>query len=80
MRVTGWTLDVLRAQPASVIRAHFHRIFVGLVWSPELADAARTPIHRENFGNPADYHKALVAKGEATAAFDRVTTALWPED
>ena len=43
MRVTGWTPAVLRAQPASVIRAHFARIFAGLAWSPELAAAANRP-------------------------------------
>lgn len=80
MRVTGWTAATLRAQPARLIRAHFVRIFVGLVWSPELAEAAMTPAApREAFGDLGDWGKARVAQGKAVEAFTALQRALWPE-
>jgi hypothetical protein len=80
-RVTGWTTAQLRAEPARVVRAHFARIFAGLVWSPELAEAARSAgPPRASFGSLGDYANARAAKGQAIAAFDTLTAALWPED
>jgi len=80
MRITGWTAATLRAQPARVIRAHFARIFVGLAWSPTLAEAAAgPPPSRGSFGSLADYAKARQAKGAAIAALRELERTLWPE-
>lgn len=80
-RVTGWTTAELRAEPARVIRAHFARIFAGLVWSPELAAAASAPVpDRAAFGNISDWAAARAAKRSAGDALDTLTAALWPED
>lgn len=81
MRVTGWTEAVLRSQPARVIRAHFVRIFAGLVWSPDVATAVRTPApQRAAYANLADYAHARSAKVQATEALDALAALLWPED
>jgi len=81
MRVTGWTAAVLRAQPARVVRAHFARIFAGLVWSPALAEAAASPVPaRASYGSLADYAAARNARGKAAEALATVERALWPED
>jgi len=81
MRVTGWTAATLRAQPARVIRAHFARIFAGLVWSPELAQAARTPMApRGAFADIAAYAAARTGKAGAVEALKTLERALWPED
>ena len=79
-RVTGWTTAELRAEPARVVRAHFARIFAGLVWDPALAEAARTPVSRASFGSLGDYANARAAQGRAVNAMDTLTAALWPED
>jgi hypothetical protein len=80
MRVTGWTAATLRAQPARVIRAHFARIFAGLVWSPELATAVRAPAApRGAFSDIAAYVDARKAKGAAVEALKTLERALWPE-
>ena len=73
MRVTGWTAATLRAQPARVIRAHFARIFAGLVWSPELAQAARTPMAPR--GAFADIAALWIAIVTTLVLFWRVSTA-----
>jgi hypothetical protein len=81
MRVTGWTEAVLRAQPARVIRAHFARIFAGLVWSPEVAALGRTPApQRESYANLAAYANARSAHMKAREALDDLAALLWPED
>ena len=81
MRVTGWTEAVLRSQPSRVIRAHFARIFAGLVWSPEVAAAVHAPMpDREAYRNLADYAKARSARLKATEAMDDLAAILWPED
>ena len=81
MRVTGWTPAVLRAQPASVVRAHFARIFAGLAWDPELAAAASGPTPgREAFAHLGDWASARAYRGKAQEALASVTAALWPED
>jgi hypothetical protein len=81
MRVTGWTVPELRAAPARVVRAHFARIFAGLVWSPALAEAAAgPPPSRGSFGNIGDYAAARQAKAGAIAAQRAVERVLWPED
>jgi len=80
MRVTGWTAATLRAQPARVIRAHFARIFAGLIWSPALAEAARAPVApRGAFADLAAYADARKAKGAAVEALKTLERALWPE-
>jgi len=81
MRITGWTVPELRAAPARVVRAHFLRIFVGLAWNPELAEAAAgPPPPRGNFGTIRDYADARQAKARAVEAQRVVERALWPED
>ena len=81
MRVTGWTVQELRATPARVVRAHFARIFVGMVWSPALAEAAHSPVpDRSSFASLGDWSKARAAKLEAVKMLDTVSAALWPED
>jgi hypothetical protein len=81
MRVTGWTVPELRAAPARVVRAHFLRIFVGLAWSPALAEAAAgPPPPRGNFGSLEDYAAARRAKVAAQDALKTVERLLWPED
>jgi hypothetical protein len=81
MRVTGWTAATLRAQPARVIRAHFARIFADLVWSPELARAARSPApDRSAYANIGEYAKARAAKSAAMDGLKTLEQALWPED
>lgn len=81
MRVTGWTVPELRAAPASVVRAHFLRIFVGLVWNPELAQVAARPApQRSSYGSLADYAAARKAQTETRAAVKTLEAALWPED
>ena len=81
MRVTGWTEGELRSQRASVVRAHFARIFVGLAWEPELAAAVSRPLpDRAAFGNIGDYAAARQAREKARLALERVSAALWPED
>lgn len=81
MRATGWDTATLRRQPARVVRAHFARIFVGLAWSPELAEAAAGPAPpRGNYGSLADYAAARQAKGRAIEAQRAIERALWPED
>ena len=81
MRVTGWTVPELRAAPARVVRAHFARIFAGLIWSPALAEAAAgPPPTRGNFGSLADYATARQAKSKAIEAQTMLERALWPED
>jgi hypothetical protein len=82
MRVLGWTVPELRAAPARVIRAHFARIFVGLVWNPALAEAAAgPPPPRGSFGRDlAAYGSAVRAKLEAKRVLETVERALWPED
>jgi hypothetical protein len=81
MRVTGWDTATLGRQPARVVRAHFLRIFAGLVWSPALAEAAAgPPPSRGNFGNIGDYALARQAKGKAIEAQRAIERALWPED
>lgn len=80
-RVTGWTTAQLRAEPARVIRAHFARIFAGLIWNPRLAEAARSAApSRAAYGSLADYAQARAARSQASQALDMVTAALWPED
>lgn len=81
MRVTGWTPAELRAAPTRVVRAHFARIFAGLVWSPELAEAARAPSPpRSAFGDVGAWSQARLAKVKAAEALHTVEAALWPED
>jgi hypothetical protein len=81
MRVTGWTVPELRAAPARVVRAHFARIFVGLAWSPELAEAAAgPPPARGSFGSIGDYAEARRAKARAIETQQMIERALWPED
>jgi hypothetical protein len=81
MRVTGWTEAELRSQRASVIRAHFARIFVGLVWDPDLAVAAARPVpDRAAFASIADFASARTARARAQEALANLTAALWPED
>jgi hypothetical protein len=81
MRVCGWTVAELRAAPASVIRAHFARIYAGLVWSPRLLEAALGPTpQREHYRSLADYARARDAKQRAAAAFEEQARELWPED
>jgi hypothetical protein len=81
MRVTGWTPAVLRAQPASVIRAHFARIFAGLAWSPELASAAQGPAPvRSSYSSIADWAAARSARSAALSAYEAMVAAFWPED
>ena len=82
MRITGWTVPELRAAPARVVRAHFVRIFAGLVWSPELAEVARTPTQgRAAFGgDTAAWARAAGAKARAAEALKAVEQVLWPED
>ena len=81
MRITGWTVPELRATPARVVRAHFLRIFVGLVWNPALAEAAAgPPPARGNFGSIRDYADARMAKTRAVEAQQVIERALWPED
>jgi len=80
MRITGWTVPELRAAPARVVRAHFLRIFVGLVWNPALAEAAAgPPPARGNFGSIRDYADARMAKARAVDAQQVIERALWPE-
>jgi hypothetical protein len=80
MRVTGWTVPELRATPARTVRAHFARIFSGLVWNPALAEAANAPgPPRAVFGSLADYGTARAAKLRANEALKIVEAALWPE-
>lgn len=80
-RVTGWTTAQLRAEPARVIRAHFARIFAALIWSPELATAAATPVaDRKAYGSLDDWSRARAGKRQAIEAMATVTAALWPED
>ena len=81
MRTTGWTVPELRSAPAAVVRAHFARIFVGLVWNPALAEAAAgPPPPRGNFGNPSAYFEARQHKARAVEAQRAIEAALWPED
>lgn len=80
MRVTGWTVPELRAAPARVVRAHFARIFVGLAWNPQLAEAANTTVSRAAFPDLASYGKAARARAEAASVLTSVQRALWPED
>jgi len=81
MRVTGWTEADLRAQRASVIRAHFARIFVGLAWEPDLVTAAARPVpDRSAFASIADFASARTARVRAQEALDTISAALWPED
>jgi hypothetical protein len=81
MRITGWTVPELRAAPARVIRAHFARIFAGLAWSPELAEAAAAPMPpREAYRDIGEWGKARAAKGRAAEMLATVKAALWPED
>jgi hypothetical protein len=81
MRVTGWTVPELRAAPARVVRAHFARIFVGLAWSPELAQAAASPPPaRGSFGDLAEYAQARQARARQIEAQQTIERALWPED
>lgn len=81
MRVTGWTTAELRRQPARVVRAHFARIFVGLAWSPALAEAAAgPPPSRGNFGNIRDYADARLAHERTAKAQTVIERTLWPED
>jgi len=78
---TGWTTAELRAEPARVVRAHFARIFAGLVWDPALAEAARSSgPSRASYGSLGDYANARAAQGRAVSALDTLTAALWPED
>ena len=80
MRVTGWTVPELRATPARVVRAHFARIFSALAWSPELADAARTPVSpRSAYADLAAYADARKAKTGAVEALEMLERVLWPE-
>jgi hypothetical protein len=80
-RVTGWTTAEMRAEPARVIRAHFARIFAGLVWSPDLARAASAgAAPRSSYGSLADYAAARKAQAEAASALAQLEAALWPED
>ena len=80
MRVTGWTVPELRAAPARVVRAHFARIFAGLLWSPQLAEAARSPTPpRTAFVSIRDYADARAAKERAGEVLRAVETVLWPE-
>jgi hypothetical protein len=81
MRITGWTVPELRAAPARVVRAHFHRIFAGLAWNPALAEAAAgPPPPRGNFGSIGDFAEARRAKARAVEAQQVIERALWPED
>lgn len=81
MRVTGWTVPELRAAPARVVRAHFARIYAGLVWDPALAEAAAgPPPARGSFGSLGDYAAARLAKGRVIEAQQAVERDLWPED
>jgi hypothetical protein len=81
MRVTGWTEAELRSQRASVIRAHFARIFVVLAWDPELAASVARPLpDRAAFGNISDYAAARQARERARVALETISAALWPED
>jgi len=81
MRVTGWTPAVLRAQPASVVRAHFARIFAGLAWSPELAASANGPAPaRSAYSNVSDWAAARVGRTKVMEAYGAMVAGLWPED
>jgi hypothetical protein len=81
MRVTGWTPAVLRAQPASVIRAHFARIFVGLAWSPDLAVAAQRPSpSRSAYASIGEWAAARSGQAQAVEAYESMVAAFWPED
>jgi len=81
MRVTGWTVPELRAAPARIVRAHFARIFAGLLWSPQLAEMARTSTPpRSAFGNLRGYADARASRERANQALRAVETVLWPED
>ena len=81
MRVTGWTSAQLRAEPARVIRAHFARIFAGLIWSPDLIRAASGPAPtRGSYGSLADYAAARRGYAMAVDARRVLERALWPED
>ena len=80
MRVTGWDTATLRRQPARVVRAHFARIFAGLIWSPELAQAATgPPPPRTAFGSLADYAEARRGKAATVEAIAAMRSLLWPE-
>jgi hypothetical protein len=81
MRITGWTVPELRAAPAPVVRAHFARIFAGLLWSPELARAALGPMPpRSGYADLAAFAEARRAKAAAGEALKLVESVLWPED
>lgn len=81
MRVTGWTPAEVRAAPARVVRAHFARIFAGLAWSPELAEAARAPSPpRSAYGDMQSWSEARLARARAAEAQRAIERALWPED
>ena len=81
MRVTGWTPAEMRAAPSRVVRAHFARIFAGLVWSPALAEAARAPApSRSAFGDVRAWADARLSHARMADALRTVEAALWPED
>jgi hypothetical protein len=81
MRVTGWTVPELRATPARVVRAHFARIFAGLLWDPALASAAAVPVApRAAFGDPGAWGAAHAAKAQAVDLVAQMRAVLWPED
>jgi len=81
MRITGWDTDTLRRQPARVVRAHFARIFVGLIWNPELAASVAGPgPTRGGYADLGDYATARAQRGRQVTAMAAISELLWPED
>ena len=81
MRVTGWTVPELRAAPAPVVRAHFARIYAGLIWNPELIEAVHKPMPpRAAFANVGAWAAARMARAQAVEALAQIEKALWPKD
>ena len=81
MRVTGWTWDELRRQPARIVRAHFFRIFAGLYWDARMAGAsAGPPPSRASFRTLEEYAAARRGFGAARRHVEALERVLWPED
>lgn len=74
MVLTGWTPDVIRRQPADVIRRLVWRVFARAAWDADLARFARVPLP------PGSDMRARDAKASALKRVRTIETALWPED